>query len=179
LRPNGWRLSGAEGVRCSRGLGHEHLLANELKRRLLDLGSFWVSGLPSRCKLHPVKKDTGRVDSDVVPVASESMSDLMALDVLGRIGNSPNLPRLKIVSRADSNESAHAKSVISHGCSFAWPNGWRLSGEPAARVRCSRGLGRSRATAMCRIRTSPRQKPRTTIPRVHRLLPMPPTTDKV
>jgi hypothetical protein len=46
----------------------------------------------------------------------------MALDVLGRISNPPNLPSFKIVSWADSNEAAHAKPVTSHGCSFAWPN---------------------------------------------------------
>jgi hypothetical protein len=42
----------------------------------------------------------------------------MALDVLGRICSPPNLPSLKIVSMADSNETAHAKSVISHDSSF-------------------------------------------------------------
>jgi hypothetical protein len=54
----------------------------------------------------------------MVPVTSEPLSHLMALDVLGRINNPANFASLKIVTRADSNEAAHAKSMISHGCSL-------------------------------------------------------------
>jgi len=42
----------------------------------------------------------------------------MVLDVPGRICRPLNLPSLKIVSMADSNETAHAKSVISHESFF-------------------------------------------------------------
>ena len=44
VSPNGLWLSGArERVRCSRGLGHERLLGDELKCCLLDFGSFCLS----------------------------------------------------------------------------------------------------------------------------------------
>jgi len=68
------------------------------------------------------------------------MSYLVALDVRGRIRDSPDLSSFKIMRRADSYAVAHLEEVISHGEAFEWPNGLRLSGA-RQRVRCSRGLG--------------------------------------